>query len=75
MEISVYDTNETMKIIGNNNAITFDSDEGKAVVDIIKAMGLEMNNENVMLACHALSIGKIYGIRQERNRRAKKSGK
>lgn len=69
-----YDENETMRLIGHNNAITFDTDEGKAVIDIINAMGLKPDNNSIMLACHALSIGKIYGIRQEQKRRIKTNG-
>lgn len=69
-----YTENETMRLIGRSKAITYESEEGKAVVDIINAMGLKPDTNNIMLACHALSIGKIYGIRQERNRRAKSNG-
>lgn len=60
--------NATMELIGNTKGITKDSDKGKALKDILNAMGLPLTNDNIMLGSLAMSYGIIQGIRQERQR-------
>lgn len=75
-----YKENNTMALIGRNDCITADSVEGKAIMDILNAFGVDDNviatpSDLIWLCSHVMSIGKIYGIRQERNRRLKSNGK
>lgn len=64
-----FNANDTMRLLANQPGVTGTSKEGKAVKELLEGMGLPLTNDNIMLACYSLSIGKVYGVRMERARR------
>lgn len=73
MDVSIYEANKTMRIVGKQYAISFDSKEGQAVIDILNAMQLEPTTDNIMLACHAMQYGLYQGRREGRKQANKRS--
>ena len=53
--MSMYEENDTMKLIGKQPGIEADSQEGKAITDILDAMELPQTNDNVMLCMHGMN--------------------
>lgn len=71
-----YDENKTMELVAKQGCVMADTQEGNALCDILNTFGIEDINvltkgEIIWLCEHIMSIGKVYGIRQERNRRNK----
>lgn len=60
-----FTTNETMKRIGKSHPIYKGSPEGNELEELFDGLGIEMTNDNLMLAMFAYTLGRSRKNRKE----------
>lgn len=63
-----YEQNMTMFMIGKSDSIVCGSPEGNMIEDILKGMGLPLNEMTYTLLASGINGGKILGKREERQK-------
>lgn len=66
---SVYDANETMRLIGNQKECIITIEDHKAIDDIVNATIDDSTRDLSMIKYDLFKYGYIQGIRAERRRR------